>query len=208
MSRLLTPSFYNSEDVVSIAKGLLNKVICTRINGEFTSGKIVETEAYRGPDDKACHAFNYRRSPKNEAMYGPPGTAYVYTCYGIYDLFNVVTADIDVPHAVLIRAVEPLDGIQIMMARRKIQKKINLTNGPGKLAIALGINKKLSGQNLIQDQDIWIEDYGISEPGSNIISGPRVGLTTAEECSNWPWRFCLKTSAFCSKPSKVFYKFQ
>lgn len=206
MKPCLKQDFYNSGDVVSIAKALLGKVICTQLNGEFTSAKIVETEAYRGPDDKACHAYNYRRSPKNEDMYGPPGTAYVYTCYGIYDLFNVVTAETNIPHAVLVRAVEPLEGKEIMEKRRTVKKQIDLTNGPGKLALALGINKLMSGQNLMVSENIWIEDHGFVISENQIISGPRVGLTTAEECSNWPWRFRIQTSQFCSKPDHIIYK--
>lgn len=205
MNKVLDIDFYNHEDVLAIAKSLLNKVICTRKNGNFTSGKIVETEAYRGPDDKACHAFNYRRSAKNEAMYGPAGTAYVYTCYGLYDLFNIVTADINVPHAVLIRAIEPLEGIQIMSKRRNGQSINNLTSGPGKLAIALGINKKWNGQNLMEANEVWVEDHGYQIEERNIISGPRVGLSTAEECSNWPWRFRVIASNFTSKPKTVHY---
>lgn len=205
MKQILRSAFYDREDVVLIAKELLNKVICTEINGKICSGKIVETEAYRGPDDKACHAYQYKRSPKNEDMYGPPGTAYVYTCYGIYDLFNVVTAGINTPHAVLIRAIEPLEGIDIMFKRRQVNKFTDLTNGPGKLGIALGIKKKWSGLNLQEQTKIWIEDRGIILRDDAIISGQRVGLTTAGECSFWPWRFRVKHSKFTSKPDHVEY---
>lgn len=205
MNKCLDVSFFNHLDVVQIAQDLLYKVVVTEHNGIYTSGLIVETEAYRGPDDKACHAYNNKRSPKNEDMYGAPGTAYVYTCYGMYDLFNVVTAAEGVAHAVLIRGVQPLEGEQTMVARRSVQGKYQITNGPGKLGIALGIKKKWSGSNLMEQRNIWIEDRGITLNKSEIVAGPRVGLTTAEECSNWSWRFQIADSNWVSKPKKVWY---
>jgi DNA-3-methyladenine glycosylase len=203
---ILKKDFYNHSDVVTIAKSLLMKVLCTKVNGEICKALIVETEAYRGPDDKACHAFNFRRSPKNENMYGPAGTSYVYTCYGMYDLFNVVTSKKDDPHAILIRAVEPIEGQSIMKNRRPVKRPFDATNGPGKLGMAMGISKTMSGYDLQGSHSIWIEDAGVQLTADDIYEGPRVGLSTAEECSNWPWRFYIKGSPWVSRPKHVEYK--
>jgi len=134
-----------------------------------------------------------------------PGTAYIYTCYGMYDLFNVVTAPAEVAHVVLIRGLQPLEGEEIMRSRRLVQGKYQITDGPGKLSKALGIQKKWSGSNLMESQKIWLEDRNIQLEDKHIISGARVGLTTAEECSNWPWRFQVAGSSWVSKPKNVWY---
>ena len=128
----LTRDFYLQEDVVKISRELLGKVLCTKFNGKFTSGIITETEAYAGIPDKASHAYNGRRTKRTEVMYGMGGTAYVYLCYGIHHLFNIVTNKKDIPHAVLIRAVKPLDGIDLILKRRN-QKKLTekISSGPG-----------------------------------------------------------------------------
>ena len=138
----LKQSFYLNQNVIDVSRNLLGKVLVTNIDSNLTSGVIVETEAYAGIDDKASHAYNNKRTQRTETMYQKGGIAYVYLCYGMYYLFNVITNIEDVPHAVLIRAVEPLKGIDIMKDRRKIKgNKYNLTNGPGKLSIAFGIDK-------------------------------------------------------------------
>lgn len=201
MEGRLPPSFFLREDVVQISRDLLGKYLVTEIDGAYTAGRIVETEAYRGPDDKACHAYNYRRTPRTSIMYEPGGHAYVYLCYGIHHLFNVVTGFEGQPHAVLIRAVQPIDNIEGMLARRKMAKlKPQLTAGPGALSQALGITTGLTGINMLDVQSpIRIEDRGMVIKEEDIIAGPRVGVGYAEECAEWPWRFRVKDSPWTSK---------
>ena len=142
--------FYQREDVLAISHELLGKVLCTNFNGSLTTGIIVETEAYAGVADRASHAYGGRRTNRTEVMYSPPGTAYVYLCYGIHHLFNVVTNVEGVPHAVLIRAIEPIEGIDIMLQRRKMSKLLpKLTAGPGILSQALGISTQHSWISLL-----------------------------------------------------------
>ncbi len=151
-------SFYNRKDVVKIAKELLGKIIVTNINGLVTSGRIVETEAYIGLTDKASHSFSGRRTARNEHMYSTPGTAYIYICYGMHQMLNIVTNEKDIPDAVLIRAIEPLTGIEIMLQRtgkNKLDK--TLTRGPGNVGKALGIFKHHSGLQLF-DEEIYLLD--------------------------------------------------
>src|ERR1043165_2500798 len=146
---VLPPSFYTRTNVVQIARALLGKVLVTHVGGVRTAGMIVETEAYAGPSDKASHAFGHRRTRRTEPMYAEGGVAYVYLCYGIHHLFNVVTHMADVPHAVLVRAVEPLEGIEHMLERRRMDSvRHSLTGGPGAMSQALGITTKLTGASL------------------------------------------------------------
>ena len=137
----LPPSFYLRDDVVKIARELLGKVLVTKWNNEYTSGRIVETEAYAGALDKASHAFK-GKTARTSVMFGEGGTAYVYLCYGIHEMFNIVTNKSDVPHAILIRAVEPMEGIDIML-RRTGKKKLDetLTRGPGNVGKAFGFHR-------------------------------------------------------------------
>lgn len=204
---LLKKSFYTRTDVVQVSKELLGKILITNFEGQYTAGMIVETEAYRGPDDKACHAYNNKRTPRTEVMFHEGGVSYVYTIYGMYDLFNVVTAHENMAHAVLIRGLEPLEGIEIMQKRRKnMDVKPLLTAGPGRLGMALGIKKAHSGVSLMDKKGgIWIEDRGVKVDEDQIIAGPRVGMSTAEECSNWPWRFRILNNKWASKPDHVLY---
>jgi DNA-3-methyladenine glycosylase len=207
-SILLPEDFYLTEDVVSVAKQLLGKVITTNINGITTSGIIVETEAYRGPDDKACHAYGGRCTDRTKTMFENGGSAYVYICYGMHPMMNVVTAPKGVPHAVLIRAIQPIDGIDTMCARRQFETlKPNLTNGPAKLAVALGISKSLDGAVLYnEDQAIKLYNQGLKVQEHEIISGPRVGMSHhVGSFAHWPWRFYIKNNAYVSKPLKVDY---
>ncbi|MFK7980025.1 MAG: DNA-3-methyladenine glycosylase [Saprospiraceae bacterium] len=200
--RLQKP-FYLREDVVQISKDLLGKVLVTNFDGQLTTGKIVETEAYRAPDDKACHAYQNLHTKRTSIMFEVGGVAYVYLCYGIHHLFNVVTAKKGMAHAVLIRAIEPLENTDIMLERRK-KSKINrqLTGGPGVMSKALGITKKWTGISLLsQDSPIWIEERGFIVSEDNIIASPRVGVDYAEECALWNWRFRIKDSKFTS-PAK------
>lgn len=188
----LKRSFYLQQDVVLVAKALLGKVLCTRINGKFTSGIITETEAYAGNNDKASHAFGGRRTKRNEVMYAKGGTSYVYLCYGIHHLFNVVTNTKDVPHAVLIRAVKPLEGIDTILQRRKQTSLAkNTSGGPGTVSQALGISTKLNGCDLI-GKTIWLSDEGINVVQENITYGPRIGVDYAGEDAKLPYRFVLQ----------------
>ncbi|MEX0610332.1 MAG: DNA-3-methyladenine glycosylase [Balneolaceae bacterium] len=200
MSSLKLPrEFYERDDVVGISRELIGKVLCTKIDGVFTSGIIVESEAYHGRNDRACHAFPDVKTPRTSIMYGPPGFAYVYLCYGIHHLFNVVANKEGLADAVLIRAVQPVDGVEFMMERRGKEKiHPSVGNGPGILSQALGITTKLYGSDLLGNQ-IWIEDRGITYKDSEIISGPRVGVAYAGEDANLPWRFSVKNSKWVSK---------
>lgn len=193
----LPRGFYTDSDVVTVARRLLGRllVVPTR-GGQRVSGIIVETEAYRGPEDRASHAFGGRRTARTETMYGRGGTAYVYFVYGMYYQFNVVTAGADVPHAVLVRALEPLEGVRVMRRRRGGGTDRSLTSGPGKLCIALGIDRRLDRADLLGDR-IWIEE-GRRIPASRIASGPRVGIGYAEAWVDRPWRFWLRDSPFVS----------
>jgi DNA-3-methyladenine glycosylase len=188
----LPHDFYIREDVVQISQNLLGRVLCTNITGQVTKAIITETEAYAGTSDKASHAHGGKRTKRTEPLYAQGGTAYVYLCYGIHHLFNVVTNEVDTPHAVLIRAGEPLEGFELMRKRRKKQiVDQSLLAGPGTLAKALGITTGLTGISLLENK-IWIEDQqNIIDPKS-IIAGPRVGIDYAEEDAQLPYRFRVK----------------
>jgi DNA-3-methyladenine glycosylase len=186
---LIPSSFYQRNDVLAIAEDLLGKVLFTSIDGVTTGGVILETEAYRAPEDKASHAYNGRRTKRNEVMYGNGGIAYVYLIYGLHTMFNIVTNLEEIPHAILIRAIEPISGLEHMLKRRRKSKQDKtLTNGPGSLARALGITLKQNGTSL-KGPEIWLEDHQIEVPKSQIIKCPRVGIDYAEEFVNHPWRF-------------------
>lgn len=190
-SRVLPKSFYENPDVVDVSRNLLGKVLCSTIDSIFTSGIITETEAYCGRNDKACHANNGLRTVRTEVMYGEPGYAYIYLCYGIHHLLNVVTNKKGLADAVLIRAVKPLDGKESMIGRRNIGKKKNLANGPGKLTQALGITKELNATNLSKPP-LWIEDRGITFKKQEVQVSPRIGVDYAEEDALKPWRFFVE----------------
>jgi DNA-3-methyladenine glycosylase len=185
----LPREFYLRKDVVKISKELLGKVLCTKIDGKLTTGIITETEAYAGVIDRASHAYGGKRTQRTEIMFAEGGTAYVYLCYGIHHLFNVVTASADVPHAVLIRAVKPLDGIKTILQRR-LKDKVDKTTagGPGTVSQALGILTKHSGLDLLGNK-IWIEDRGIKVQKSSITAGPRIGVDYAGADAKLPYRF-------------------
>jgi DNA-3-methyladenine glycosylase len=185
----LSPDFYLREDVVQISQDLLGKYLFTQIGGKTTAGIITETEAYAGITDKASHAYGGKRTARTETMYARGGTAYVYLCYGIHHLFNVVTNMPGIPHAVLIRAVIPAEGIETILRRRnkeKISKTVSA--GPGTLAEALGIKKSHSGVDLT-GKTIWIEDRNIRIKPTSIIHSPRVGVDYAGEDAHLPYRF-------------------
>lgn len=201
ITKRLPQAFYTREDVVQISKELLGKHLVTNFNGRRTVGKIVETEAYRGPDDKACHAYKNRYTKRTKVMFEEGGTIYVYLCYGIHHLFNVVTAKVGMPHAVLIRAIEPLENVDLMIERRELKVvKPQLSAGPGVMSKALGINVQHTGLNLLHPKSpIWIEEGGEHILEKNIIASPRVGVAYAEECALWNWRFRINGSKWTSK---------
>ena len=184
--------FYLREDVVQISQDLLGKVLCTNIEGQISKAIITETEAYAGINDKASHTYGGRRTKRTEPMYALGGTVYVYLCYGIHHLFNIVTNKVGTPHAVLIRAGQPLDGLDLMQKRRKKHRvDEKLLAGPGSLSQALGITTALSGSNLLGNK-IWIEDQNYSIDKEEIAIGPRVGVDYADEDASRPYRFVIQ----------------
>lgn len=198
----LSLNFYKRKDVVAIAKELLGKVVVTNIDGKKTSGRIVETEAYVAHVDKASHAFGGKRTARNEHMYATAGTAYVYICYGMHQMLNVVTNDKDVPDAILIRAVEPLQGIDIMLQRTgKQQLDFTLTKGPGNVGKALGIFKHHSGLHLLDDE-IYIADDGFKINENEIGISGRIGVASAGADALLPYRFYVRGNKFVSGKNK------
>lgn len=189
--KLQTP-FYTRNDVTEVARDLLGKVLCTHIDGCLTKAVVTETEAYAGIDDRASHAYGGRRTKRTEPMFAEGGIAYVYLCYGIHHLFNVVTGPRDDPLAVLIRAGVPLLGVDDMYERRGNSADENkLLAGPGSIARALGIRSTLSGTSLTGDL-IWFEDHGIEVNDGTVMVGPRIGIDYAGEDASRPYRFVLK----------------
>lgn len=194
----LKVDFYRRDDVVKISRELIGKILCTQIGDDpLTAGRIVETEAYCGRNDKACHANNGLRTERTEVIYHPGGLAYVYLCYGIHHLFNVVTNVDNTADAILVRAVEPVNGMETMLKRRDAKKPTaNLTNGPGKLTEALGITTSMSGTDLTGCK-IWIEEG--NGKANNIVSSPRIGVDYAGEHAERPWRFHIKSNSWVSR---------
>ncbi len=183
----LLRDFYQAEDVVSVAQSLIGKVLFSCQSGFITGGIITETEAYRGAEDRACHAYGNRRTSRTEVMFQAGGVAYIYLCYGMHHLLNIVTGPQNVPHAVLIRALKPLKGIRVMRERRK--RKEPLTAGPGMVAQALGLTTDQNGLSLLENT-LWIEDQGIVF--ESIQVGPRIGIDYAGSDALLPYRFFLK----------------
>lgn len=195
----LPESFYTRKDVVKIARELLGKVLVTEVDGLRTAGMIVETEAYAGPHDKACHAYMHRKTARTTPMFYTGGVAYVYLIYGLHQLFNIVTHEEEQPYAVLIRAVEPLEGVEHMLERRGLEVlKPALTAGPGVLSQAMGITRALNGHSL-QGSDIWVEDRGIRVRKENIVATTRVGVAYAGPDALLPYRFYIAGNPFVSK---------
>ncbi len=194
----LAREFYTREDTLQIARELLGKtLVVPSETGERVAGKIVETEAYLGAIDKAAHSFGNRRTARNEITYAEGGKVYVFFIYGMYFQLNFVTNKVDQPHVVLIRAVEPTEGIEIMRRRRGAMKDENLTSGPGKLCIAFGIDKKLNGEDLLGDK-IWLE-AAENMSNSEIAESKRIGIDYAEEFAEKLWRFYVKGNKFISR---------
>jgi DNA-3-methyladenine glycosylase len=219
----LDNAFYDRPGVVTVARDLLGKVLVTEFDGRRTSGRIVEVEAYNGVGDRASHAWSGRRTRRTEVMFGAGGTAYVYLIYGIHHLFNVVTNKKDIPHAVLIRALEPMEGIGVMRERlgrdRSRERSISeaaapsagrpgrsvdysLTRGPGNLSRALGLRTVHTGASLL-GQEIWIGDDGYRPKRSEIIAGPRIGVDYAGVDAGLPYRFYIKGSPYVSGPKTL-----
>ena len=195
--------FYKRADVVLIARELIGKIIVTNFDGLITSGRIVETEAYIGLTDRASHSHGGKRTARNEHMYASAGTTYVYICYGMHHLFNVVTNKKDVPDAVLVRAVEPLKGINIMLKRTgKLKLDNSLTKGPGNAAKALGISKNHSGNNLLKNE-IYIADDGFEIDNTLMGISKRIGVESAGDAALLPFRFYVKGNKYVSSyPNK------
>lgn len=196
---VIKKDFYLQNDVVQIAQDLLGTILFTRIDGKITSGIITETEAYCGSIDRASHAFPNRLTERNKVMFENGGKAYVYLIYGIHYLFNIVTNKSNKADAVLIRALEPVSGLDMMMERRKTNILNRITSGPGKLSKAMGIDKKLYGEDLT-GRKIWLE-YGKGDSlNKKIIKTTRIGVDYAGEDAKLPWRFYLKDNPWISKP--------
>jgi len=190
--------FYTRRDVLKVARDLLGKkLVVAGNNGACVAGIIVETEAYRGPEDRASHAYNGRRTGRTETMYGIGGTAYVYFVYGMYNQFNVVTNVEGIPHAVLVRALEPVEGLEIIRRRRQGKSEHQLTSGPGKLCLALGIDRNLDRADLLGDR-VWLEE-GIAVSPRRIARGPRIGIDYAADWATKPWRFWVRDNPFVSR---------
>jgi DNA-3-methyladenine glycosylase len=197
LMKKLPPSFYLQPDVVEIAKELLGKIVVTKFDGITTKARIMETEAYNGIHDKASHAYGGRRTVRTEIMYARGGVAYVYLCYGIHHLFNVVTNIAGIPHAVLVRAIEPLEGMDIILGRINKLNNNGIIKGPGNASRALGITTAHTGHSLLS-KDFYIAEDSYSINPSQIITGPRVGVAYAMEDAFLPYRFIY------NQPSRVF----
>ncbi len=196
MTNKLNKDFFLREDVVQIAKDLLGKKIITSINGKKTGGYITETEAYAGKGDQACHAHLGRFTKRTKVMYETGGIAYIYLCYGIHHLFNIITNKKNNADAVLIRAIEPTDGINFMLERRNMEKiKKNISSGPGNVSQALGITKKYNAQSILQN-DIKIYK---TEHQPSLVADKRIGIGYAGEDADLLWRFYDKDSKYVSK---------
>jgi DNA-3-methyladenine glycosylase len=185
---MLKAAYYLNPDVVFLAKDLIGKTLCTRINNTLTCGIITETEAYAGVNDKASHAYNGKRTKRTEVMFGKGGVSYVYLCYGIHHLFNVVTNADGTPNAILIRAIYPTVGVEEIVKRRGIKFSPNLCVGPGKVSQALGIGL-LHNNVSLRGKEIWIQDDGVKIKPSNLNVGPRIGVDYAGEDAKLPYRF-------------------
>lgn len=201
------PKKFFARPTLRVARALLGKYLVVRSGNILTSGMVVETEAYVGEDDLACHASR-GRTARTEMLYAAPGTAYVYLIYGMYYCFNVVTERTDFPSAVLIRALEPVDGVSVMQKRRSaigeprlrwgVSVLHALASGPGKLCGALGIDRRMHGRPTYKDE-IFFEDRGVKIARADIIAVPRVGVDYAKHCKDYPWRFYIKDNPFISR---------
>ena len=193
----LNAAFYLRKNVVQIARELIGKILVTHFEGQVTSGRIVETEAYNGIVDQASHAFGGRNTRRTSVMYMPGGTSYVYLCYGIHHLFNVVTNTENEPHAVLVRALEPIAGTDTMLLRTgKKKADYSLTKGPGNVSKALGISTVHTSLSLLGDLIYIEQDPGFQSP--EIVATPRIGVDYAGTDAKLPYRFYLKGNKYVS----------
>ncbi|SDP91740.1 DNA-3-methyladenine glycosylase [Mucilaginibacter sp. OK268] len=198
----LPEAFYLGTDVVAISKSLLGKYLFTCIDGVTTGGYIIETEAYNGAVDKAAHSYGNRITPRTKTMFMQGGIAYVYLCYGIHEMFNIVTSTEGHAQAILIRAVHPTEGIEAMQVRRNMMVlKPAITAGPGSVAKALGISRNINAISL-QSDTLWLEDRGLNFTDDQITVGPRIGVAYAGEDALLPYRFYVKGDIYVSKPNK------
>lgn len=196
----LRRSFYTRADTLAVARELLGKrLVVPAPTGERASGRIVETEAYLGAEDRAAHSYKGRRTARTETMFDVGGTVYVFFVYGMHHQFNVVAGPEGRPHAVLVRALEPEEGIELMLQRRPVRNGRELTSGPGKLCKALGVDRSFDGEDLTTSRRVWIEDAGFAVKPEEVASGPRVGIDYAGEDVLKPWRFWLRGNAYVSR---------
>jgi DNA-3-methyladenine glycosylase len=199
-SQILKRDFYTRADTLRVARELLGKrLVVPSGAGARVSGRVVEVEAYLGAEDRAAHSFGGRRTRRTETMFGVGGTAYVFFVYGMHHQFNVVTGPEGLPHAVLVRAVEPLEGTELMRERRPVSKERELTSGPGKLCRALGIDLSFDGEDLTKGRRVWLEETGETYRPEQIASGPRIGVAYAAEDALKPWRFWVKGNEYVSR---------
>lgn len=190
-------SFF-ARDTHVVARELLGKVLVRHVDKQNLAGRIVEVEAYVGEDDLACHAAR-GRTPRTEIMFGEAGRAYIYLIYGMYHCFNIVTEEKDVPAAVLIRALEPVTGMEYMAMQRKTEKIHHLTSGPGKLCQALNITRVFNGIDIATSKELFIQDDGFHVEAKDIASSPRIGVDYAGACALHPWRYYVRNNSFVSK---------
>ena len=196
----LSRSFYTRGDALSVARALLGRrLVVPAPTGERVAGRVVEVEAYMGAGDRASHAYGGRRTARTETMYAEGGRAYVYFVYGLHHQFNVVTGAAGVPEAVLVRAVEPLEGVEWMRRRRPGRADRELSSGPGKLCRAFGIDLTYDKEDLVRGRRVWLEDAGPVAP-EDIASGPRVGVDYAGADALLPYRLWLRDSPYVSRP--------
>ena len=189
-------SFY-AQSTLQVARQLLGKYLVRKHPDGTTVGKIVETEAYVGPHDLACHAAK-GRTARTEVMFGGPGHAYVYFIYGVYYCLNIVTEEVGHASAVLIRALEPIEGIELMRKRRGLDELRKLASGPGKLCLAMAIDKALNAADMSRGNVLYVEDRG--ERAAKIVARPRIGVDYAGKWKDKPWRFLIRGNEFVSKP--------
>ncbi|SMP35281.1 DNA-3-methyladenine glycosylase [Chryseobacterium profundimaris] len=195
----LKPKYYQNPDVIFLAQDLLGKILFTQKNGEITAGIITETEAYFGEEDKASHAYGGKRTLRTEAMFQTGGFSYIYLCYGIHHLFNIVVSHKNDPKSVLVRAVEPFEGLSVIESRRRRSAcDKTISSGPGSVCKALGIDMTFNKKPLT-GEEIWIEDSGLQYSQDDITSTPRIGVAYAREHAALPLRFYLKNNRYISK---------
>jgi DNA-3-methyladenine glycosylase len=192
--------FYTRADTLAVARELLGKrLVVPDAAGRRVSGRVVEVEAYLGVEDRAAHSYGGRRTRRTETMYAVGGAAYVFFVYGMHHQFNVVTGPAGQPHAVLVRAVEPDEGVELMKGRRPVSKQRELTSGPGKLCRALALDLSFDGEDLTTSRRVWLEETGETYAPQQVADGPRIGVDYAGEDALRPWRFWVKGNEYVSR---------